>query len=87
MAIKSIGKAVKSPLFKTISNTIKKPIIKSIRSTIKNSMRVFDYNKNTIKNLASGLEGKYLRTRHNFGSRPIKYLGEEGIKKFKYIAP
>ena len=50
-------------------------------------MGMFLRDKNTIKSLACGLQEKYLRTRHNFGSKSVKYLGEEAIKKFKYIAP
>ena len=48
---------------------------------------MFRQNKSTIKNLGCGLQEKYLRTRHNFGSKSVKYLGEEGIKKFKYTLP
>ena len=48
---------------------------------------MFRRKQNTIKNLACGLGQKYLRTKHNVGSRSVKYLGEEGIKHFKYIAP
>ena len=70
---------------KAIGNTIKKPIIQTFSNTIKNSVGIFRQNKNTIKNLAYGLQEKYMRTRHNFGSKPVKYLGQEGIKKFKHI--
>ena len=44
---------------------------------------MFHRKKNTVKSLACGLQEKYLRIRHNFGS---KFLGEEAIQKFKYIA-
>ena len=50
-------------------------------------MGMFRRNKNTIKNLACGLQEKYLRTRHNFGSKSVKYLGEQAIQKFKYMKP
>ena len=87
MAVKSIGKTIESPLFKTIGNTIKKPILKTIGNTVKNSMRILRRNKNTIKNISYGLEEKYLRVRHNFGNRSIKYLGGKGIKNFKSVLP
>ena len=87
MAVKSIGNTIKSPLFKTIGNTIKKSIFKTIGNTVNNPMRILRQNKNTIKNFTSGLEKKYLRVRQNFGSGPIKYLEQEGIKKLKSIAP
>ena len=85
VAVKEIGKNIRSPLFKQIGNTIKKPIIKSFGNTIKNSVDVFHRNKNTIRNLACGLQEKYLKIRHKFGNKPVKYLGEEGIRKLKYI--
>ena len=71
---------------KTIGNTIKSPVVKTIGSTIKSSVKMFRQNKSTIKNLGCGLQEKYLRIRNNFGSKSVKYLGEEGIKKFKYMA-
>lgn len=67
--------------FKAIGKNIKTPMIKKIYNAIKNSMGMFCQKKNTIKNVAFGLEkqgGKYLRTSHNIGSRPIKYLREAG---------
>ena len=85
--LKTIGKTIKSPLFKQVGNTIKKPIFKIIGNSIKNSVSVFRRNKNTIKNVAAGIQGKYLRTCNNFGNKSIKYLTEEGIKKFKYTTP
>ena len=72
---------------KAIGNTIKKPIIKTFANTIKKSLGMFRRNKNSIKNLSFGLEEKYLRIRHSFGKRPVKYLREGGIKKSKYTAP
>ena len=47
----------------------------------------FRRNKNTVKNLACSLQEKYLKTRHSFGNNSIKYLREEAIQKFTYIAP
>ena len=75
--------------------------MKAFVGTIKKSVSMFRRNKNTIKNLAFGLQKRYLGTKHNFGIRSIKYFGEkqnfgsstikylrkEGIKKFKYIKP
>ena len=87
MTIKAIGKTIKSPMLNKISNAIKKPIIKTFGSTIKKSVGMVHQNKNIIKNVACGLKEKYSRTRHNFGSKSIKYLREEGIKKFKSISP
>ena len=84
-AIKAIGKTIKSPLLKQIGNTIKKPIIKTFDNTIKNSAGIFCRNKNTIKNLACGLQEKYLTARHNFGSKSVKYLTEERIKSLRYM--
>ena len=85
MAIKAIGKTIKSPMLNKISNAIKKPFIKKLGNTIKNSVSVVHRNKNTIKNVACSLQEKYLRSRHNFGSKSVKYLGEEVMKKFKPI--
>ena len=47
---------------------------------------MFHRNKNTIKNLACDLQEKYLRSRHHFESKYIKYLTEKGVKKFQYIS-
>ena len=66
---------------KTFCKTLKKPLIKTISSPIKESLNKIQRSKNTIKNLAYGLEEKYL------GSEPVKYLVEEGIKAFKYRVP
>ena len=85
--LKTIGRTIKSPLFKQVGNTIKKPFVKIFGNTIKNSANVLHRNKGTIKNIASGIQGKYMRTRHNFGSMSIKYLADQGIKKFKYTTP
>ena len=99
--IKAIGKTIKSPLLKQIGNTIIKPIIKTFSNTKKNSLGIFRQRKNTIKNVAFGIQEKYLRTRNNFGTNPIKYIGErhnygsktikylqkEGVKKFKHMKP
>ena len=87
MAFKAIGKTIKSPLLKTISNTIKKPIAKTFANTVKKSVGMFSRNKSTIQNLAFGLQGKYLKTSHNFGSKHIKYLGAKAIKNLKYSTP
>ncbi len=87
MAFKVISKTVKNPLIKTIGNTIKTPIIKTFGNTIKNSVSTFRRKKSAIKHLACGLQEKYLRTIHNIKSRSVKYLGEEGIKNSKHIAP
>ena len=87
VAAKAIGSTIKSPLLKQVGATLKIPIIKTFGNTIKNSLSMFSRNKNSIKNLACGLQEKYLKTRHNFGSKTVKYLGEEGIKKFKHMAP
>ena len=69
----------------TIGNSIKKPIVKTFGSTIKNSVSMFRRNTNTIKSFSCGLQKKYLKTSNNFGNKSVKYLREEGIKKFKYI--
>ena len=86
-AFKGIGKTIKNPQVTNIGNTIKKPIVKTFDITIKNSVGIIRRNKNAIKNLARGFQEQYLKARHNLGSKSIKYLGEEGIKKFKYMAP
>ena len=72
---------------KVIGNTMKKPITKTFGNTIKNTVSMISRSKNTIKKLAFVPQDKYLATKHNIGVRAIKYLGEEGIKKFKYVAP
>ena len=71
---------------KAIGTNIKRPVIKTFGNTIKKSVNIFCRNKNTIKNLASGLQENQLRTRHNFGSKSIKYFREEKIRFFKYIS-
>ena len=71
--VKAIGKTIKSPLFKPIGNTIK------------NSVDMIRHNKNIIKNSAFSLQEKYLKTRHNFQGKPVKYLGEEMINQFKHM--
>ena len=86
MAAKAIGNTIKSPLLRKIGSTIKKPVTKTF-GNIKNSMGMFRRNKNTIKNFACGIQEKCMRTTHNFGSKHVKYLGTEAIKKFKYMAP
>ena len=48
---------------------------------------MFCRNKNTTKNLAYGLQEKYLKSKHYSGINSCKYLGREAIKIFKYIAP
>ena len=85
--VKAIGNTIKSPLFRQIGNMIKKPIIKTFGNNIKNSLGMLNQNKNSIKNLACGLQKKYVRTMHNFGIKSVKYLGEQNIKKFKFVAP
>ena len=87
VAFKAIGNIIKNPLLKTIGNTIKKPIIKTFGNTIKNSVGTFHRKKSTIKILACGLVDKQPNARHNFASKSVKYLGEVGIKKLKYIVP
>ena len=73
--LKAIGKTIKSPLVRTIGNTIKK------------SVGMFNWKKNTIKNLACSLGGNYSKIKHNFGKKPVKYLGEQGIQILKSMAP
>ena len=85
--LKAIGKTIKNPLVKQVCNTIKKPVVKTFGNTIKNTVGMFGRNKNTVKNFAFGLQEKYQKTRHSFGSKSVKYLGEQTIQKFKYIAP
>ena len=72
---------------KAIGDTIKSPIVKTFGNTIKSSVSMFRQNKNTIKNIACGLQEKYLKTSTNFGSKSVKYLKEEGIKKIKHMVP
>ena len=86
MTVKAIGKTIKSPLVIRIGNTIKNPIIKTFSNTIKKSVGIFHHNKNTIKNLACGLQEKYLKSRHSLGRHSVKYLGEKGVKKFEYVS-
>ncbi len=66
--------------FKAIGKTVKNPMIKKVGDTVKKTARMLNQNKNTLKNLACSLENKVLTVRHNFGSKSVKYLGEEGIK-------
>lgn len=73
--------------FKALGNTIKMPISKTVSNTMKNSMGMLQRNKNAINNLASGLQEKCLTSKPNLAIRAVKYLGGEGIKKLKYIAP
>ena len=61
--------------------------VKTIGNAIKNPVGMFCQNKSTIKNIACGLQKKYLRTRNTFGSKSVKYLREEGIKICKYMTP
>ena len=82
MALKAIGKTIKNPLLKNIVKTTKQSIIKTLDVTMKNSVNMFRLNKNTIKNVACGLDKKIYRIKHTLGSKSVKYLGEEGIKKF-----
>ena len=86
---------------KAISKTVKSPLFKQIGNTIKNSVSIFQKKKNTIKNLAFGLQEKFIRTKHNLGnstiknlnegdnfvSKTVKYLQKEAIQKFKYMKP
>ena len=81
--IKAFGKTIKSPLFKQIGKNIKKPVVATFGNTYKNSVSMFHRSKNTIKNLASGLQKKYLKNRHYFGSKSVKYLGTKTIKNMK----
>ena len=71
---------------KTISNVTKSPIVKTFGNTIKNSVGMFRRNKNTIRNIGCGLQEMYLRTRNNFASKSVKYLGEKSIQNFKYMS-
>ncbi len=87
MTLKTIKKAVKIPMFKTISNTIKNPIYKTFGNTMGKSMGMFSRNKNTIKNVAFGIQEKNMKFKHNFGSNAIKHLGENCIKKSKHMTP
>ena len=87
MTVKAIGKTIKTPLLRQLCNNTKKPFIKTFGNTIKNSVGMFHRNKNTIKNLACGVQENYLKTIHNFGSKSIKYLREKRIQKFKSILP
>ena len=86
-AFKAIGKAVKNPMFKTIGNTIKMPITKTVAGPIENSMSLIRRTKSTIKNVVFGLGEKYLKTGNNVGKRSVKFLGEEGFKRVKGVAP
>ena len=74
-AAKGIGKAINNPLFKMVSKNIKKTV-GAIRQ-----------NKNIMKNLVYGLEGKQLKAGNNLGRSSVKYLGQEGIKNSRYMAP
>ena len=85
--LKTIGNAIKNPFFKKIGNTIKKPVFKTFGNTIKNPMGMFRRNKNTIKNLAYGLQEKYLKSKHYPGNKSVKYLKKEAINFFKFTAP
>ena len=72
---------------KVLGKTMKKPVMKTFGDTIKKSVGMFSRNKNTIKNIASGFQEKYLSPGQNVGIKAVKYLRGEGIKKFKYVAP
>ena len=87
MAAKAIGKTIKNPQFKNISNAIKKPMVKAIGNPIKNSVDMFRQTKGTIKTLANGLEQGVLKTKHNFGTRSVKFFEGGAVKKFKHGAP
>ena len=86
-AFKAIGKTIKTPLLKTIGNTKKMPVFKKFSNTMKNSLSMLRINKNIVKNVACGVQEKYLTSRHNLGIRAVKYLGEKGITNFKYLTP
>ena len=86
MAFKAISKTINNPLIKKVANNIKQPITKAIGNTVKKSAFMFHQQKNTMKNLACGIGEMCSRTKHAINS-PVKYLGEEGVKKFKYLAP
>ena len=60
---------------------------KTFGNTMKSSMTILRQNKNTIKNIAYGVQKKYLKTKHSFASKSVKHLGVEAIKKFKHTAP
>ena len=74
-------------MLKKLGNTIKNPIVKTFGNSMKKSMGIFSRSKNTIKNVAFGIQENYMKVKHNFGSNTMKYLGKEGIKKFKHMAP
>ena len=82
-----IKTTIKGPYIRNIRNTIKKPIATTFGNTIKNSVGMFRRNKNAIKNFAHGVQRKDLKRKHNFTSKSIGYLGVEGIKRFKHMAP
>ncbi len=85
--LKAVGKTIKSPILNQIGNAMKKTNIKTFGNTIKNSIKMFRRNKNAIKNLACGLQDKYLTNVHNFASKSVKQLAQERITKFKYTTP
>ena len=56
--LKTLGKAIKSPLFKQVGNSMKKPIITTFGNTMKKSVNMFHHNSNSVKNLALGVQNK-----------------------------
>ena len=55
---------------------MKKPIVTVFGNTMKNPVNMFRRNKNTIKNIASGVQKKYMGTSNYFGSKTVKCLRE-----------
>lgn len=56
--LKTIGKAIKSPLFKQVGNSMKKPIATTFGNTMKRSVNMFRHNTNSVKKLAFGVQNK-----------------------------
>ena len=54
---------------------------------MKNPIAMLRQNKNNIKNIINSFQKKYLKTRHNFTNKPVKYLGVEAIKNLKHKVP
>lgn len=86
-AFKAISKTIKNPFVQRVANTIKLPISKAIGNTVKKSVGILNRQKNTMKNIACGIGEQCRSTKHNIGNKPMKYLSEGGIKKFKHLSP
>ena len=85
--LKVFGKTIKSPLVKKFISATRNPIVKTFGNTIKKTAGMFRRNKNTIKNISFNLQAKYSKIHLNFGSRSMKLLGKEGIKKVRCMTP